>query len=49
MGLEQARGFIASLARRWLDWWIADEAGAGAASREDERRKGKQGPGKAVG
>jgi hypothetical protein len=46
MSLGQARGFIADLVRLWLDWWIADEAGARAASRENERRKRKEGRGK---
>ncbi len=41
MSLEHARGFITGIARQWLDWWIADEAGARAASRENERRKRK--------
>lgn len=49
MSLGQARGFIAGLARRWLDWWTADEAGARAASSENERRKRKERTGKAGG
>lgn len=41
---QQARSFMADIARQRLDRWIADEAGAKAASGENERRNRKERP-----